>query len=277
MKMADQPPLTQGAASSPQTWWDSPYKPYVLNILYLWSAAIFIFICLYSHSKGEQSPHKFHWGFFHTEFYDVSKLKLNDQPWVLHGSEVWEFYAIFLTMIFSLLLLFEPQEKPGIIRIVFCAILVLFACIAGLFFLGLHFTGVYQILLLFMVLVLTLVDGLMFRASGELEYKLLQFYVDIPMLISLGLLIFYVDLPLRSGTQEFFGGALAFQFIIGCVLVVLVRAHKRILGEVRLVPISMILIFFDPYYQVFAIMKERRKGKKAAKLPPASPSGESRS
>lgn len=288
--MADQPPLADGnpadtKLSDAQTetpsylervWtkmWTSEYKPHVLIILYVLFAVFFISISALSHSKFDSTFHDgfwasrmFHWGFFHTEFYDFSQtININGRGWRLTGSEVWEFYAILLTMIFSLLLLGEPEEKPGVGLIFLCAGLILFACILGIFCLGLHHRMWYQGVLLFIVLVLALVDGLMYRASKTREYRLLQFFVDIPMFISLCLLIFYVRLPVEPEFKEFFSGALAFQFIIGCLLVLLVRAHGRILQEKRPAPALLILIMWDPLGQILEINKRRRAEKKAAK------------
>src|SRR6185295_17674750 len=143
--MADQPPLAEPTTGDTQTetpsflvsgWakmWNSEYKPHVLIILYFFFAVVFISISAISHSQDDPTFHTgfwnhgvFHLRFFHTQFYDAEQvLNLNGRAWKLYGSEVWEFYAISLTMVFSLLLLAEPQEKPGVGLIFLCAGLIL--------------------------------------------------------------------------------------------------------------------------------------------------------
>jgi hypothetical protein len=291
--MANQPPLAEVKPGATQTQtpsfiekiWarmrNSDYKPHVISILYVVFAATFIIISVLSHSATDQSFHTgfwnhaiFHLRVFHLESYDWSQVDFMHHPWILHGTEVWEFYAIGLTGIFSLLLLWEPEEKAGVVMIVFCALFIFLACTIGLLALGWHFTRTYQVLLLVMVLGLAVVDGLMFNASKTAaEYKFLQFFVDIPIFISLLMLTWYVGFPIRDSHRGFFSGALAFQFIMGCLLVMLVKAHRRILGERHWASVLLILIMWYPFGQIIVLTQQRRKAKKTAKAAAASGTG----
>jgi hypothetical protein len=152
---------------------------------------------------------------------------------------------------------------------------IIFACIAGIFSLGWHFTTIYQLVLLFLVIVLAMVDGSMFKVFNTPEYKLLQFFVDIPILISLSLLTLYVGIPIAEKHQDFFSGALAFQFIIGCLLVVLVREHERIPKLGGWAPITLFIIVLSPIRKIFIIRKERRDARIAVKGSSAGAGGES--
>ena len=87
------------------------------------------------------------------------------------------------------------------------------------------------------------------------------------MLISLSLLLFYVRFPLSPEYKEFFSGALAFQFIIGCLLVVLVRHYEYILRQTGLAPIVLVKIGIMPIQQIAVISKSRRDARRAAGIP----------
>lgn len=306
--MADQPPLADattggkqtktsllkrmltgskrklGALDLEKTWarmWTSEYKPHIISILYLIFALAFIAICVFSHSIDDKSFHSGIWsyGIFHLqpfqlESYDFSLLD-SCNPWKLEGTEVWEFWAIMLTGVFSVLLFFQPEEKPGVGLIIFCGLSIFLACPLALLFLGLHFTKLYESSLLFMVAGLAIVDGLMFKASKgsvveKYQYRFLQFFVDIPILLSLAILVAYVGFPMRQSHKDFFSGALAFQFIMGCLLVLLVKGYEIIyedcnLARSRWAPILLIFVFAHPVIRIRKIRAGRKKKREAEK------------
>jgi hypothetical protein len=260
-----------------ETWikmWTSEYKPHFISVFYLFFAVIFITFSVLSHSAGDDLGlhtgfwgHIFHNAFFHLESYDLSLFD-SCHPWKLEGAEIWEFWAIMLTSVFSMLLFWQQDEKPGVGLIIFCGLSIFLACPLALLFLGLHQTTLYQLSLLFMVSGLAIVDGLMFKASKgsaveKWEYKFLQFFVDIPILISLFILIVYVRVQVSNSHKDFFSGALAFQFIMGCLLVLLVKGYGIISEDCkqnrsRRAPALLVLIIVDPAIQIYRIRKANK-------------------
>src|SRR3954447_17270837 len=65
------------------------------------------------------------------------------------------------------------------------------------------------------------------RSLESGKFKRLCIYVDLPIMISISTLTYYV-LSQKVGHTEFYGGAIAFQLIVGNILIFIIGLHTDI-------------------------------------------------
>lgn len=251
-----QPPQTVQTEASQSTshspWeqvrnkWHHPRpKESLINSSYFLSGAFFITLAVLSHKNTvtketndgnittliETCQHGGvkHWAIFHIENWNSwigsHLLGWLNHNWQMGLFETWDFLALAITLAFSIILLFECKTDKFLVSTIWVVIIV---GTIGLVSVGYHSTKFYPIALSIVLVALFLADFVSYVLSKYQEkvYKRLLFFVDIPMIISLALLLCYEGFQLRH--QEFFSGAIAFQFLMGNIVLYLVRGYGRI-------------------------------------------------
>lgn len=158
--------------------------------------------------------------------YDLGTLTLKGL--YLDKFLVWEIVALFQASIFSILLAIEaPASKVGKWFAWIYGLIIIFAVLGALLIIFKAIT-VYQLLVVVIVFIFLFGDIYMWKKNNEQIYKLLIFYVDIPIIISLLLITVVVSVPMQKDYHQFFSGSVAFQLLMGNLLIFILRSHQEI-------------------------------------------------
>jgi hypothetical protein len=144
--------------------------------------------------------------------------------------EIWELFGVLQAVAVSVLLFFEiPDDKTSTkYPVMVCGLLVVLGGFAA-YCLGAHQLGLYQILLILLSGGFLIEDWLLRKKNlDERSAKDILYLVDLPVLVSLAILTWYVRIPVRGDDAHFFSGAIAFQFIMGNVLLVTIRTRVAV-------------------------------------------------
>jgi len=201
------------------------------NTIYVLIAAVTIILPVLIHSS--KAPECANWGhihlpFFHSENWSLGWFKVWDQTFHFEGTEIWELFAILQAAAFSILLIFEPEEGPGIRKVFFAFIFIIISCLAGIITLGFHITWAYQVAVFLTLACFTRADYLMLRLTKLIQYKMAIFLVDIPIFLALVFLTIHIGIPMKCDHHEFFSGAIAFQLIFGNTVLFIIRLSDRL-------------------------------------------------
>lgn len=143
-----------------------------------------------------------------------------------NGDSLWDLFAIFQASVVSLSLLLEiPDAKGAKKPAVIAAYLIALAVIA-IYALGSGQLVWYQVSILILAAGFLLEDYLLFHfglIEGAIDNLL---YVDIPYLLALGVVTWYVGIPIRGDSELFFSGAIAFQLVMGNILLFVIRVRN---------------------------------------------------
>jgi hypothetical protein len=208
------------------TWW----RRNKYNVYYLVPAIVTICVPLLVHpAETSCQVSLFHSAIFHTQTWESLDWGLGLE---YSYYELWELAAIAQALIFSVVLLFEPREQRGIRAVMLLAFVELCVCLAAAICLGTKYIREYQWMVGATLVMFTVADFCMYRMLTEREellmYKRLIFYVDVPIIITYGLITIRVGVPIDSDYIIFFSGAIAFQLIMGNIMIFVIRAYRRI-------------------------------------------------
>jgi hypothetical protein len=177
----------------------------------------------------------FHSAIFHSPFlHEIYIGKSSYLQLEFDQYSCWELFGIIQASVVSFFLLFRVKEYTRKILLVAAAIVVLgpLACLALL-------TGAlrfYEICVIAILISFSLEDYNLYRRSRQIEYRMLIRFVDIPILTSVILLTWFVGFPIRDEYRHFYSGAIAFQLIVGTLLLILIRLQSFVRANNSVAP-----------------------------------------
>ncbi len=217
--------------------WFRNNKRLILHWLYIAVGITTVIIPLLVHQQTADCVNRgirsiLHYRIFHIENYSCELVSPYFQfHFKISDYEIWELYAIIQAALFSFILIFEPDQKIGIRAILLTLFAVIILCPLAIVFLGLRVISLYQLALFLILVLFSLGDVIMWKKTRDKEYRLLCFYVDIPILFAFTVLTSHVGLPVKDYYSFFFSGAIAFQLILGNILIFFIRSHTEIEGD----------------------------------------------
>lgn len=208
-----------------------------LGLAYVVVAALTISIPVLSHPLADDQTTSgiFHWRFFHWCIFHIDNYHF---PVCFHENylsfvedEIWELGAIVQAIIFSVILIFEPEEKTGFRKIALILFLIGIFGLFAILSLGFHQIEAYQIMVLSILVSFSIADIVMFKVTKLKTYKMALWYVDVPILLALCLLTFHAGFPIKEDHRRFYSGAIAFQLLFGNILLFLIRLNTKLIKE----------------------------------------------
>ena len=211
----------------------SPIKGFVLNWIFILSAGFCTAVPFLLHSSTECQMHWFCW----------PSIKLSVVLYLLQHQEIygvpkergWELFALAQVAICSFLVLLDIHEEEfrskqkDIKWIIVGLTLVVVLSIPAVWKLVNGDILWYQILTLLIITFLPLIDGMIWWETGNSKCLRLLLFVDIPVWLGIVTLDVYVwffhshELP-----HSFYSGAIAFQFIMGNVLLYTINFYSEV-------------------------------------------------
>ena len=206
-------------------------KPQVIHVAFIVTLVLLFILPLVTGDSTNCFPDKFSWRcIFNVSKlngdYDLGSIKLVGL--YLDKYLIWDISALFQAGIFSFLLAVEaPARKVGKYFVLIYGFVILGVLMASLV---LVFNNVwaYQMWVIINIIIFTVGDTYMWWKNKETIYKLLIFYVDLPILISLISINVIVSVPMEKDYHHFYSGAIAFQLLMGNLLIFLMRSHLEI-------------------------------------------------
>jgi hypothetical protein len=196
-------------------------KMVLLQWLYVLSAIITIVVPFNIHHPSACNNNERCFFFLHTTWY-LFNWGTSAQPFffAFKPMEIWELFALLQVALFSSIVIWEADDRKINIRIsVLTMIGIIGICLIGIGLLGKHQYFWYQVAMILIVSLLLIVDVSFHVATHDKRYLFLWLFVDIPILAALIVLNVYVSFPIGQEYFHFYSGAIAFQLMIGNLLI----------------------------------------------------------